>query len=184
MKKFKALFTSLALLLVCASSGFAVVIDAPWVYSDASQFKNGVSLDLQFGTDLNPAAPGTGTMNLHLDILAGNSWNSGWNLKQKFSVLGDDLTLPIYGAGVKVAAGTVFSYDLNVTPNKSGIYEFELFSRSTVAAADAYWSLNKAQLTNSEPSKTPLPAAILLFGSGLVGMFGVNKVRRRGSSAA
>lgn len=178
MKKFKALFTSLALLLVCASSGFAA-IDAPWIFTgDTTKYYNtSDNLILEFGSAGKPAAPGTGVLTLSLDIVA-NNWNA-FTLKQHFNTVGESLVQDLYVSPV----GSAFHFELPVLTDKSGIYQFELFSTGK-ASSTAYWELSKAQLSNSEPSKTPLPAAILLFGSGLVGMFGVNKVRRRGSSAA
>ncbi|MDO9081797.1 MAG: hypothetical protein Q7U56_00775, partial [Humidesulfovibrio sp.] len=76
------------------------------------------------------------------------------------------------------ASTSLLSFD--VVYNPSGVYAFKAYVTS--GTDDATWTMTKATL-NSKTATTPIPAAGLLLGSGLLGLFGIGKARRNKKAA-
>ncbi|KAF0233731.1 MAG: hypothetical protein FD177_1372 [Desulfovibrionaceae bacterium] len=193
MKKRLLALVSLMLIVVCASSGYALTIDLPvtsgkWYGTYIDSAFNPVDLTQKWSAS---QTLGAGTYELKLDITTRGVWSSvpatdsfeffaaGSTLKEGGKKYGGSYAEYIVndGSGNK---GYVFTYTLPAITAASGIYAFSAFSvgESYGGPSPAEWKMNSASV-----SKTPIPAAFLLLGSGLVGLFGVKRVRR-GSAAA
>jgi hypothetical protein len=72
-----------------------------------------------------------------------------------------------------------FDYGLTLTGDILGTYDIEVLLAGGTPGANAAW-LDVASLTvNVVPSEIPIPAAAWLFGSGLIGLVGVARRRRK-----
>lgn len=69
-----------------------------------------------------------------------------------------------------------YTFTTPVDIKANGIYSLTAFS---VGPGAYFWHMDEATLsTNQKPAKTPLPAAVWLFGSGLVGLVGLKKRKK------
>lgn len=183
MKRLKLLALSLLVILVTATSGFASVVNLdlygnPTILGDGSTYIKGQFVNLTFGDAQTPAGLGDGTITLSGSITLQSAWSSVVSLKPKFMALSDtDTWKPIMFSG-SIGETKPFSYVVSQTTD--GIYSFQFLSGAASGASNpADWSLVSATLKNSNPpASTPIPAAALLLGSGLLGLFGVNKARK------
>ncbi|MDO9083407.1 MAG: hypothetical protein Q7U56_09000 [Humidesulfovibrio sp.] len=172
MKKLTLVVMSLALLLVTATSSFAAIIDV----AGAGPYANYQTWSMNY----TPTA-GTLTADLNLNIMLTGTWNTG----------ADDWQVFVMGVGKTAKKTFLYSTDdasyytaslsiplLPVPADGVGVYA--LSAKSFGDNADARWSIVSG---SNITSTTPIPAAFLLLGSGLVGLFGVKRVRR-GNAAA
>lgn len=175
MKKLLFSLACLFALLAGATNSFAAVI---WTAPSTSSIYGGLSNQWTASTgDISavqgPSSVLTLTLQLNATGLAGATRavdylkGSGFAATPTAYVL-QPLTLP----GTSSASWTV-SYD--VLYNAAGIYNFSSYLKTPGASSS--WTLTSATLSN--PAKTPIPAAGLLLGSGVLGLFGLGKARRK-----
>lgn len=123
----------------------------------------------------------TGPLRLELDISVKGNWNVvNTPTFQLFLVGGANTNVPLSlvahpniinnGPESHLASPLVTEVSLN----HLGVYSFYAYAFGM--SNDAEWKLNGAKLVND--AKTPIPGAVILLGSGLLGLLGVNKVRR------
>ena len=190
MKMYKSLLMSAALLVVCATSGFALTTVDPYdlygnnyVSGTETVYNKGDGVNITFGSVENPAFIGSGGV-IHLDIMITlkSVWDNVGKLTAKFYEEGSD---QLQTAEVSGSIGTVMTLVFNNIPEQAnGIYSFLLHSEATGKNL-ADWTLNFATLKDPPVTpNTPIPAAFLLLGSGLLGLFGVNKSRKLGKGSA
>lgn len=174
MKKLTLVVMSLALLLVTATSSFAsVVFGASGPYNENTPWTYNLNL-----------APGTDSALLTLNLQLIGNWNlSGpLTLSTKTYLDGFANGSPIPGiaelrpSSLGGGGYTVSGY-IPLLDTKGGLYALELASSTPGVALGAF------NVVSGSVATTPIPAAFLLLGSGLVGLFGVKRVRR-GSAAA
>ncbi|WP_325646978.1 hypothetical protein [Humidesulfovibrio sp.] len=190
MKMCKSLLMSAALLVVFATSSFALTTVDPYdlygnnyVSGTDTVYNKGDGVNVTFGSVGNPAAIGNGGV-IHLDVMITlkSVWDNVGKITAKFYEEGSG---QIQTAVVTGSIGGVFNLVFNNIPEQtSGIYSFLLHSEATGKHL-ADWTLNFATLKDPPVTpSTPIPAAFLLLGSGLLGLFGVNKSRKLGKGSA
>ncbi len=173
MKKARVLAICLTVLLVSATSSFAAVIwtatGTPSVYQNnyinpSSKWASGV---LDLSKVQGAAGPLTLTLSFTTDDVLG---------KTKLYVDGTRVdgraASWVYGK-----TDMVFTQPVDVAFNSKGVYSLSAYFTMSGSPA-ATWTLTGATLSNSQPT-TPIPAAGLLLGSGLLGLFGIGKARRK-----
>lgn len=168
MKKINVILLSLAILLVSATSGFSSVL----VGTENVSF---VGLLTPFGpvgmgaasfTDPNKSVLGDFSLNIVMS-------NNLPGVASFYGVTGTGGT--VFSSGVSPTSYTGIFSDLKVDYRPDGVYQFAFFAYPLGAApATATAELYK---TNT-PNKTPLPAAVWFFGTGLVGLVGLRKKRK------
>ncbi len=162
----------MALLLVGATSASAATIWGP--ATSSVEYGNNDFVDDAWSSgqiDLTKLAPGylaplTLTLSFTTKNLVPNS---------SFSVGGTTTSSP-YVADLLLPVGTsswTKTYDV-VGYDPAGIYFTAFLSGPSSATT---WTLTSATLSDSKPATTPIPAAGLLLGSGLLGLFGIGKAR-------
>ncbi|HWR04302.1 MAG TPA: hypothetical protein VN419_09805 [Humidesulfovibrio sp.] len=174
MKSCKALFMSLALLVVCATSGFASPVVNTIPLSTAGDYYMG-----QEWQDSVTIAPGVTSAYFKMNVnLLGGSWNT--NAEKDHLVLfsaasGNDIFIVGHHPNGNEGTFDITGY-LNLVTGP-GLYALSVVANDIWGANEAaHWTINSASLTTTSP--TPIPAAFLLLGSGLLGLFGVNKSRK------
>jgi len=188
MKMYKSLLMSAALLVVFATSSFALPAVDPYdlygnnyVSGTETVYNKGDGVNITFGSVGNPAFIGTGGV-IHLDVMITlkSVWDNVGKLTAKFYEEGSDqIQTAVITGSIGGVMTLIFS---NIPEQTSGIYSFLLHSEATGKNL-ADWTLNFATLKDP-PAATPIPAAFLLLGSGLLGLFGVNKSRKLGKGSA
>ena len=110
--------------------------------------------------------------------MLGGSWNTNEEkntLVYMSAATGTDIFLnahPEIGTGTFNISGM---FDLTSGP---GLYQLKVIANDIWDKnLAAHWTINSATLT-TKSAATPIPAAFLLMGSGLLGLFGVNKSRK------
>lgn len=165
MKKSMLLALCLAIFLALPSLGFAAQI---WSTSPSTTFQDidfpGTPLTTQWDSGLISVGPQTDTT-LTLSFVV------------NFGKLTPESNFVISGLGALPSSFAPLSNGLwtqsFIVPTK-GVYQFGAYLEN--GDASSTWQLQSATLSNS--AKTPIPAAALLLGSGVLGLFGVNKSRR------
>lgn len=179
---------SMALVLSMAASGFASIWDA----------SAGVGTEY---TKSNPAwtsgnvvigASSAASLTFTFDYIAKGSWDGATDTVYTKPNTLDMFTINIYRDGTLI--GTYNSdvdnpdlrpdglYARNVhleylLPNIAGTYTFEAISKQT--ATDESWILSGASV-----NPTPLPAAVWMLGSALLGAMGFKTARRKNGADA
>lgn len=187
MKSARVYALSLLLLVLCASSAFATVTTTTSVIdlnspADTHAYtvnpmetwsktitldKNVISADFNMNISLHGPWNNTGLLP-SLAVMVGSS-----NEQILYSGMPTGSTLPITGSLNLTSGGGVYTFLVRA-------YDMSGQFGSFFANTGANWTINSASVTTT--SKTPLPAAVLLLGSGLVGLLGVNRFRRVGST--
>jgi len=182
MKKVKVALWCLALLLVSATSSFALaVVDTTTVGTSGVFTLPGVNntyYNSQLWTENVVVPVGTSSAVFNMGVTLNGAWNTSITSFQALA------------SGVNGAITNIYTPNSNLTPSiqipitLSGAGTYTLSAQSIGALGnDASWTINSASVTTT-PSKTPIPAAALLLGSGILGLFGVNKARKgQGSDA-
>lgn len=170
------------LVLSAAASGLALTFtgDGTW-YEKGSTWTSTADLS-------------AGSYNLSFDILAKGTWDALGDEGTKPSTL-DTLTIQVLKGSTVVATYTHNGIDipglatddplpqlavhledlLNVS--EAGTYTFKIISG--VTAKDESW-----QFTGGSVSPTPLPAAVWLLGTGVVGLVGLGRRARKAAAKA
>lgn len=199
MNRMMKLFICMAFLLVCTTNGFATVI---WSAPSSGQVYSNINMPSTNPVNywdsgiLNLAsvqgAPGPLTFTMNVTV-SGN-WETepllgplnpitnmtpyqiltvvplNNNPGSGNPLFGND-HLPAYG-GLPTAHSLVF----DIAYNPLGVYRFWAYSAGT--EADARWTMDGFSLSNSDPAPTPIPAAVWLLGSGLMGLVGYKRSRK------
>lgn len=174
MKKARVLAICLTVLLVSATSSFAAVI---WTAPAGSTVYANYAFD-------NKAIWSSGTLNL-----LGVQGTDTAPLKLALTFTTSSFAKPpgLYVTGT-LKGITNFMLDsgsaswtetIDVRYSDKGIYAFTAYVGSKKSDTTGTWTFGGATLSNSKPATTPIPAAGLLLGSGLLGLFGLGKARRR-----
>lgn len=141
--------------------------------------------------NLQSLQQGQTSLTLSMDIRISGPWNAdAYNhtglVPGYFLVGGTGSTTPLVGYDNLVnspkyttgeADGTFTNYTLSmpVTLKSSGVYSFYAFSLSDDFGYGK-WNMLGAKLTSTDkPAATPIPAAVWLLGSGLMGLVGMGK---------
>lgn len=168
----KKTMLTLALLatLLCATSASATVLPVD------------TSIWYQKGTAVNTwsvagvSSSGTGPLLLTLSFNTQGIGSSGSSYLKVYGV--DPLSPTVYSPVFVTAAQSFYSdIQIPVTESKTGVYAFDIQIKGVVGSA---FNLQSASLTGG--AKTPIPAAALLLGSGVLGLFGIGKARNRRNS--
>lgn len=177
MKKLTLVVMSLALLLVTATSSFAAIITIPG--------STGWDKFTPWSADVT-LAPGTDSAFLTLNLQLLGDWNTSTSLRKTLARLdgftGEREILGIVGLQ-PVSTGSSFytvSGYIPLVDYKGGVYSLGLASSGPAFPGSTLAAFN---VVSGSVATTPIPAAFLLLGSGLVGLFGVKRVRR-GNAAA
>ncbi len=179
MKKTTILAICMAVLLVGATSGFAAPL---WTALPDSTVRGDGDYTGQFwsGSTTDPLSiPSTTPLQLTLQFTATGLGSDNIFLVGGTKGLGStgigttsESFAPLSGSGT-------LSFD--VVHNPSGIYAFTAYILSN-SYDTAAWTMTKATL-DVKTATTPIPAAGLLLGSGLLGLFGIGKARRNKKAA-
>jgi len=181
MRSCKALFMSLALLVAFATSSFATEITTVIPLNTSGDYYMG-----QEWTDSTVIAPGTTSAYFSMNVnLLGGSWNTNDekdHLVMFSAASGSEIFIthhhPDGNEGTFDITGML---DLASGP---GLYALSVIANDLWGDnAAAHWTVNSATLTTTSAA-TPIPAAFLLLGSGLLGLFGVNKSRKLNKNTA
>lgn len=183
MKSCKALFMSLALLVAFATSSFALAL--PDVITVTQLNTAGDYYMGETWTQDVIIAPGVTSAQFNMNVnMLGGSWNTS-ELKNALVYMsaasGTNIFFnnhPDVGTGTFTLTGML---DLTSGP---GLYALSVIANDIWGDnAEAHWTINNACLTTTSAA-TPIPAAFLLLGSGLLGLFGVNKSRKQSKNSA
>lgn len=186
MKPYKMGMLSFVLLVLCVSNAFASVatttsvIDLNSPADTKAYFANPMetwSKTLTFDSDVLSA-------NFNMNISLNGPWNTNGQLSTLAVMVGSSNEQILY-SGLPAGNTLTISSPLTLTPG-GGVYTFLVRAYDMSGTLGAYfankeanWTINSATVTTT--SKTPIPAAALLLGSGLVGLLGINRFRRTGS---
>ncbi|MDO9081783.1 MAG: hypothetical protein Q7U56_00705 [Humidesulfovibrio sp.] len=174
MKKARVLAICLTVLLVSATSSFAAVI---WTETPATPigYVNHATNPLASWSATTPVLSGTSAsfpLTLSLTFTTSSFVKAPWLYVTGASSGGDSLRL--------TAGSLSLTKTFAVDYQSSGVYAFGAYVESAkLVDAGATWAFKSATLSDTKPATTPIPAAGLLLGSGLLGLFGIGKARRR-----
>ncbi len=174
MKKARVLAICLTVLLVSATSSFAAVI---WSETPAApiSYANHATNKLALWSATTP-------------VLSGTSASFPLTLTLEFATSGFATAPRMFAKGASsggesyllTAGSASWKKNFIVDYKSSGVYAFSAYVESfNPANAAGTWAFKSATLSDTKPATTPIPAAGLLLGSGLLGLFGIGKARRR-----
>lgn len=200
MKSVKAIALSISLVVLMATSSFATV-QTSWSLDTGSPaggwyntYLDSTSIPVDPSGIWRASQTGltTGSYQLSLEGVGRGNWSAnpgastfevfrtGYTLKTAEGRVGGVVDYSFSNVGPSEFAFKI-TYNLPNISTATGIYNL-----SAYAYGESYDIANPAQwkLTSATVSKTPIPAAALLLGSGLAGLFGVTRARKfRGSAA-
>jgi len=179
---------TVALVLGLAASGFAAVwIATTGVGTEYTKSNN------SWTSEAVTLTGGGAPLELNFDIITKGSWDGVSDPVNTKPTTLDTFTVNIYKAGVTAPIATygvdidnpdlrpdaLYARSLNLSyllPDVAGVYTFELISKQT--ALDETWILSGGSL-----NPTPLPAAVWMLGSALLGAMGF-KARKNSKAPA
>lgn len=181
---------SFALVMAFATSGFAAI----WSWSppsglNAEVFKKIPYIEWTSG-DINiEASPTLSALQFTFDFIAKGSWDGIPGTKpDKLSTV-DNFTFQIF-RGTTALVNTTFNTIDNpettpraeqtvhlayLLPNISGVYTIKAIGKMT--ASDESWIMTGASVSGGT-TPTPLPGAVWMLGSGLLGFMGFKRARK------
>lgn len=184
----KLLFLVLALVLCTAVSAQASI----WsTVGDGTQYGKS-AIEWSSGPIVVTAADLTKkSLEFDWNMTTYGSWDGIGNTKPDKLATLDKFTIQVYKDGNLVNTFLTNTIDQSqktdvgsqhwkyLLPNDTGVYAIKAWS--DVTARDEKWSLDSASFKEScQTAPTPLPAAVWLLGSGLVGVMGFRRVRKTG----
>lgn len=187
MKRTKIALLSLAILLVSVTSSFATVVPGVWS-GTTGQLYNG---DVFNPSELSNLSVQAGTYTFNVSGVASGFWGvqvipastAPYYTLMAEAVGGFANSSPIVFGTFSHSGTSVDPFSTSASFGlATGIYSFKLVSAGSETAS--WWSPTSASISGSQPiGKAPIPAAALLLGSGVLGLFGVNKTRKTRSRA-
>ena len=186
-----ASFFGMVLVLGLTTSSFAAwyqtsnPADPNYAALPGSPFSSGVtwsSIDISVPVP-DSSVPGSTSpyLKLTFNFLAEGAWNAAAGDNLTFTLLKDGAAIDtiVFNSITRSAGGAGTSMSLtNYYDYGSGIYN--LVAMATTVGAGT-WELTSASLSST--SNTPLPAAVWLLGSGLVGFMGYRSRTRKNVAA-
>jgi len=180
MKSCKALFMSLALLVACATSSFATEITTVTPLNTSGDYYMG-----QPWSQTVDIAAGVTSAKLDMVVnMLGGSWNTSEEKKTLVYMSAASGTDIFFNNHPDIGSGTFTISSMFDISSGPGLYALKVIANDIWGDNnEAHWTINSATLTTTKAA-TPIPAAFLLLGSGLLGLFGVNKSRKLSKTTA